>query len=199
MVVPDGKMDGTAPFGVRAGIGTRAGFGAAVYERATEFGTVLGKFHTVMTHFKTGRADGHTVRANSEIIFIFELYAPLFVEGNERNDALPAAVFVNRHSVMCGVKEQLGDFVVRQKSLHGEEAVEKSVGVVAGSRLKQRKYRQIAYRVGGCEHIEVIPVIKTASAGVPADITVGLGVIPVTVTGKNAALFALAQPFFPLL
>ena len=67
---------------------------------------------------------------------------------------------------------------------------------MAGSRLEQRKYRQIAFRVGGCKHIEGVPVVKTAPAGVPADIAVGLGVIPVAATVENAALFALAQPFF---
>ena len=56
-------MDSAAPFGVRAGGGTGAGLGAAVHEWATEFGAALGKFHTVMAHFKTGRADGHSVGA----------------------------------------------------------------------------------------------------------------------------------------
>ena len=70
---------------------------------------------------------------------------------------------------------------------------------MARSRLEQRKYRQIAFRIGGSEHIEVIPVVKTASAGVPADIAVRLGVIPVAVTGGNTALLTLAQPFLSLL
>ena len=104
-VVLHGKMDGAAPLGVRAGVGTGAELGAAVHERAAELGTALGKFHTVMAHFKTGCADGHTVRANSEIMFIFELYTPLLIEGNEGYNALPAAVFIDRHSVMGGVKE----------------------------------------------------------------------------------------------
>ena len=34
------------------------------------------------------------------------------------------------------------------------------MGIVAGSRLEQRKYRQIVIRVGGSEHIEVIAVEK---------------------------------------
>lgn len=42
-------------------------------------------------------------------------------------------------------------------------------------------------------------MVKTAPAGVPADIAVGLGVIPVAVTGGNAALLAAAQPFLSLL
>ena len=98
-----------------------------------------------MVHYKTGHTDEHTVRANGEIIFIFELHPPAIIERNKGHNALPAAVFVDGHSVVGGIKEQLGDFVLRQKSLHGEEAVKKSVGIMAGSRLKQRKYRQIAY------------------------------------------------------
>ena len=42
-------------------------------------------------------------------------------------------------------------------------------------------------------------MVKTSPAGIPADVAVGLGVIPVAVTGGNAALFALAQAFLPLL
>ena len=100
---------------------------------------------------------------------------------------------------MGGVQDKLGDIIVRQKSLHGEEAVEEAAGIMAGSRLEQREHRQIALGVGGSEDIEVIAVVKTAPAGVPADIAVRLGVIPVAVAGGNAALFALAQSFFPLL
>ena len=41
-VVLHGKMDGTAPFGIRAGGGTGAGLGTAVHERAAELGAMLG-------------------------------------------------------------------------------------------------------------------------------------------------------------
>ena len=112
-VVLHGKMDRAAPFGVRAGTGAGAGFGAAVHERTAELGPALGKLHTVMLHFKTGHADRDAVWANGEIIFIFELHAPLFIESNEGNDVLPAAVFVDGHSVMGGVQNELGDFVLR--------------------------------------------------------------------------------------
>ena len=195
-VVLHGKMDSAAPFGVRAGSGASAGFGAAVHQRAAEFRPVFGKLHTVMSHFETGHADRDVVRANGEIIFILEIHAPLFIQGNKGNNILPTAVFVDGHGVVGRVKKQFGDFVLRQKSLHGEEAVKKAKGIVVGSRLEQRKYRQIAFRVGSSEHIEDIPVVKAASAGVPADIAVRLGVKPAAVTGGNAALLAVAQPLF---
>ena len=108
-------MDGAVPLGVRAGVGTGAGFGVAIHERAVELGTALRKFHAVMAHFKTDRADGHTVRAKGEIIFVLEFHAPAFIEGNEGYDTLPAAVFVDGHSVVSGVKEQFGDLVLWQK------------------------------------------------------------------------------------
>ena len=112
-VVLHGKMDSTAPFGVGAGVGTGAGFGAAVYERAAELGTVFGKLHTVMAHFKAGQADRDAVWTNGEIVFIFELHTPAIIERNEGYDALPAAVFVDGHGVVGGVKEQFGDSVLR--------------------------------------------------------------------------------------
>ena len=112
-VVLHGKMDSTAPFGFGTGDGTGAVFGLAVHERAAELGTVPGKIHTVMAHFKAGHANGHTVRTNGKIIFIFELNAPAIIERNEGHDTLPAAVFVDRHSVVGGIKEQLGDLAVR--------------------------------------------------------------------------------------
>ena len=143
-IVLHGKVDGAAPFGVGAWVRTGARFGAAVHQGTAEFGTAFGKVHAVMAHFKTSHANGHTVGTNGEIIFIFELNAPLFIECNEGHDTLPAAVFIDRHSIMGGVKEQLGDSILGQKSLHSEEAVKKTVGVMAGSGLEQRKYRQIA-------------------------------------------------------
>ena len=112
-VVLPGKVDGAAPLGVRTGVGTGADFGAAIHQRAAELGAVLGKFHTVMAHFKAGHTDGHTVRTNGKIIFVFELNAPFIIERNEGHDALPAAVFVDGHSVVDEIKEQLGDFAVR--------------------------------------------------------------------------------------
>lgn len=114
-VVLGGKMDGAAPFGVRAGVGAGAGLGAAVHQRAAELGAMLGYLHTIMAHFKTGHADGDAVRPNGEIIFVLEFHALLFVESDEGDDALPTAVFIDRHSVMGRVKEQFGDSVRGQK------------------------------------------------------------------------------------
>lgn len=106
-------MYGSAAFGVRAGSMAETGLSAAIHARAAKLGTVLRCFHAVMAHFKTSHADRDAIGANGEIILVFELYAPFFVQINERNDALSAAVFVNRHGVMGGVKKQLGDLVFR--------------------------------------------------------------------------------------
>ena len=86
-VVLHGKMDGTTPFGVGAGDGTGAIIGMAVHEGAAELGTALGKFHTVMAHFKAGHTDRYAVRANEEVILVFELYASLFIEVNKGHNA----------------------------------------------------------------------------------------------------------------
>ena len=62
-------------------------YSLAVHQRAAELGAMLGKFHTVMAHFKTGHADRDSIRANREIIFIFELYAPAIIEVNKGHNA----------------------------------------------------------------------------------------------------------------
>ena len=49
--------------------------------------------------------------------------------------------------------------------------------IVARSRLERRKNQQIASRVGSCEHIEVVAVVKAPPVEVPSDIVVKLGVI----------------------
>lgn len=112
-IVFHGKMYGSATFGVRAGSMAETGLSAAIHARAAELGAMLRYFYAVMAHFKTGHADRDAVVVNGEIILVFEFYAPLFVQSNKRDDALSAAVFVNRHGVMGGVKKQLRDLVFR--------------------------------------------------------------------------------------
>lgn len=87
------------------------GLSAAIHAWAAKLGTMLRCFHAIMAHFKTSHADRDAVGANGEIILVFELYAPLFVQVNKRDNALSAAVFINRHGVMGGVKKQLRDLV----------------------------------------------------------------------------------------
>lgn len=92
---------------------------------------------------------------------------------------------VNCHRVISGVEEKCGNLEAGQKSLHGEEALEKAEEIMAGSRVKQWKNRQIAERIRGGEQVEVVTVVVAASMRVPADVAVRLGVIAITVTVGN--------------
>lgn len=100
--------------------------------------------------------------------------------------------------IVSGIKEELGNLVFRQKSLYGEQAVEKIEGIMARGRLEQREYGQVVLGIGSREHIETIPIVKTVPAGIPANITIGLSVKSVTIAGWYAAFFAIARPFFSL-
>ena len=65
-----------------------------------------------MAHLETGAADRNAVRADGEIVFIFELGSTFVVEVNERRDALLTAILVKRHSVVSGVQKELGNLEV---------------------------------------------------------------------------------------
>ena len=88
VIFPD-KMDRPSKFGIRARLGARAEAGGAVHKRAAVLGPVFGVFNAVMAHLETGAADRNAVRADGEIVFIFELGSTFVVEVNERRDALP--------------------------------------------------------------------------------------------------------------
>ena len=59
---------------------------------------------------------------------------------------------------------------------------------MSGSRPQEREHREIAFRIGGSEHVEIISEIVTVSVGIPADVTVRLVI--------NAVAFTVADPFF---
>lgn len=64
--------------------------------------------------------------------------------------------------------------VIWQKTLKSKERFKESMGIMFGSRLEQRKYRKITFRVSGNEHMQIITVVKTVSGRIPANITVKL-------------------------
>ena len=64
---------------------------------------------------------------------------------------------------------------IRQEVFHSEIGFQKSVGIMFGSRIQKRKHREVAFRIGGDQHIKVISMIKTVPEGIPSDVTVWLG------------------------
>lgn len=192
------QMNGSAEFGSGAGILAGANAGGTVHKRAAVLRAVLGILNAIGTHSETGAANRDSVGADGEIVFVDAGSAAFRVEINKRRNVLFAAIFINCHSVMSRVEEECGNLEARQKSLHGEEALEEAQGIMAGSGVEQRKNRQIAERIRGGEQVEAVTVVVAASMRVPADIAVRLGVIAVAVTVGNPQLPAIAQAFLPL-
>ena len=59
-----------------------------------------------------------------------------------------------------------------------------------GCRLKERKKRKIAFGVGGCKHIQIVPIVELMSGRVIAAVGARLGVIAAAGT---IFLFAFAK------
>ena len=179
------QMDSSAEFGSGTGVLARANAGGAVHKRAAVLRAIPGILYAIGTHFETGAANRDSVWANGEIIFAGAGSAAFPVEVNKRRNILFAAKLVNCHRVMSGVEEEHGNLEAGQKSLHGEEALEKAEGIMARSGVKQWKNRQIAEGIRGGEQVEAVTVVVAASMRVPADVAVRLGVIAITVTVGN--------------
>ena len=53
--------------------------------------------------------------------------------------------------------------------------------------------------IGGHIHVEVVTEEITFPMGVPSPVTIRLGIMTFTITGRAAIFLAIANPFFPLL
>ena len=68
-----------------------------------------------------------------------------------------------------------------------------------GSSFQKRKYREIAVRIGGHIHVEVVTEEIAFPMGVPPPVAVWLRIMAFAATGRTAFFPAVADPFFPLL
>ena len=106
-----------------------------------------------MVHPSSGTADGNTVFADGEIIFVSLLNTTLFIEINEGLDAMLFAVNIVRHGIVSRIEKQFLNMKIRQKVFHSKERMKKTMGIMHGSRIEQRKDRKIAFRIGGNHHV----------------------------------------------
>lgn len=67
-----------------------------------------------------------------------------------------------------------------------------------GSGTEERENREVVFRIGGGEHIQVITEIITLPVGIPSDITVRLAVGSVASAVADAVFQAAAGAFFTL-
>lgn len=84
-----------------------------------------------MIHTTTFFTDRNTVFADGKIIFIFDFNTPFFIQVNKRSNSFAFTVFINRHGIMCGIKQQLGYVKFRQKAFHSEKGMQKAMGIVS--------------------------------------------------------------------
>jgi hypothetical protein len=60
--------------------------------------------------------------------------------------------------------------------------MQKTMGVMHGSRMEERKYRKVTFRIRGNQHVEVVAVVKAATGRIPSNVCIGLREVPFAVT-----------------
>ncbi len=121
------------------------------------------------------------------------------VEVDKRRDVFPCAVFINRASVMGRIQKEFFNTEFRKVCFHCEKGMEKGKHVMPGSPFQKWKYREVAIGIGSHIHVEVVAEEIAFPVGVPSPVTVGLGIMAFTVTGRTAFLLTMANALFALL
>lgn len=151
-----------------------------------------------MAHFSAGHADRDAILSDGEIVLVFYLYAAFLIEIDEGSDAVSLEVLIKRHSIMSRIQKDFGDMDIRKECLHGKPVVKESMGVMHGSRIQQRKDRQVAFRIGSGHHVQVIAVIKAASGRIPANIAIRLRIMTQALAVGYAFFLTIAGAFAAL-
>ena len=121
------------------------------------------------------------------------------VEVDKRRDVFPCAVFINRASVMGRIQKEFFNTEFRKVCFHCEKGMEKGKHVMPGSPFQKWKYREVAIGIGSHIHVEVVAEEIAFPVGVPSPVTVRLGVMALTVTGRTAFFLTIADTLFSLL
>ncbi len=83
-----------------------------------------------MVHFPSGFTDRDTVPASGKVILVCYLNATLFIEVNEWDDPVFAAVKIVRHGIMCRIQEPCFVPEIRKESLHPEISLRETMGIM---------------------------------------------------------------------
>ena len=108
-----------------------------------------------------------------------------------------AAIGIVRHCIMSRIKDPFRNVEVRKKVFHPEISFQKSMRIMFGSRIQERKDRQVAFRISSNQHIQVIPMIKTVPGRIPSDITVRLGEVTFAFTVMDSFVCTATNAMFP--
>lgn len=82
---------------------------------------------------------------------------------------------------------------------HSKKGMEKGKHIMPGSPFQKGKYREVTMGIGCHIHVEMVTEEIAFPVGIPAPVTVRLGVMPFAIAGSTAFFFTLADPLFPLL
>ena len=115
------------------------------------------------------------------------------VKVNKRNDIFPSAVIIDSVSVVCRIQKELFHTEFRKVCFHCEKGMEKGKHVMPGSPFQKWKYREVAIGIGSHIHVEVVAEEIAFPVGVPSPVTVRLGVMALTVTGRIAFFLTIAD------
>ena len=140
-----------------------------------------------------------TIVIDCEIVLIGKMPSMSGIEVDKRCDMFPPAVFINRVSVMGRIQAELFNTESREVCFHYEKGMEKRKHVMPGSPFQKRKYRENTVGIGSHIHVEVVTKEIAFPVGVPSPVTVRLGVMALTVTGRTALSLTIADTLFPLL
>lgn len=165
--------------------------------RAFEFCPSFCGFRPIPAHDVAFPADGNPFVVNCEIIFVNRGASPIGIQVNEWGDPMVTAVLIVRHGIVCRVQKQFCNVGLWQELLKREPVIEKADGIMPGSRAKERENRQVVFRIGGGEHIQVIAEIVTLPVGIPPYVTVWLAIAAVTLTVPDPFFQAVTGSFFP--
>lgn len=139
-VIGHGDGAGSAIFSGRARILT--GTLSIVVQRTAKLGVLAAKVIAVGLHFETSRANRDTIWADGNAMVVRGLLGIAEVKVNERSNVFTLAQGIHGHGIVSGIKEERSRLQIRQESPEAEEGFTKSVRIMLGSRVKERKERQ---------------------------------------------------------
>lgn len=153
-------------------------------------------FRPIPAHDVAFPADWNPFAVNCEIILVNRRASPIGIQVNEWGNPIVTAVLIVRHGIVCRIQKQFRNVGLWQELPQREPVIEKADGIMPGGGTKERKHRQVIFRIGGGEHIQVIAEIVTLPVGIPPDVTVRLAIGAVTLAVPDSFFQAVTGTFF---
>ena len=166
-----GDGESPAKFGGRAG--RIADAFAFLHTGTAEFKVAALQIRAVGLHVQSGGTDGKAVGSDFDCVgFRGRLFGVAGIEVDEGDDGKRLAKRVNGHDVVSGIQSQAGRFESREKGKEAQEGFAKSVGIMFGGGVKERKEGQAAVCIR--HQVQIVAGIIEVAGRIPANIAVRL-------------------------